>query len=293
MTDQPGTPPVNNIGKLSEEGDLASRAKRQANEDLVVRAAAGARMLEKQRQSVRQMARLRRVTIATLAAVAIVAAAVWLRGSKETPSQARAAPLLVVGAVLQTELVTQTHINRTALVSLGDQGSFSVDLYFFDQNRFLKNKVGLTNQGVLRDALASIQHDLTGKWIVILAGASFEGDADSNLNLTRRRVAATVSMLKQFQGAGKSRFWQLPVGEYRAIRNGQELDETQEDTEARVTGRKNLPKQRQLVLIAIEANPVRTGVEAQSTVAAVIAELRKAGLVPTNYDHGASSPAPL
>jgi hypothetical protein len=295
MSDQPVVPPLKDLRNGADAGELAARARRQPpNEDLLVRAAAGARMLEDQKQTAQRKARFRRFTAVTVAAAMMTAIAAWvIRSQNNQPLPSAPAPRSV-GAALQGEQVTQTHIQRKVIVSLGERGSFAVNLFFLDQNRFLKNQSVLTNQPVLREALTSIQGELAGKWTVILAGASFEGDGDTNLNLTRRRVVAMIGMLKQVPGIDNNRFWQLPVGEYRELHDsGRELAESEEDARARGTARNNLPKQRQLVLIAIDPNPVRDSALAQSVVAAIVAELQKAGLVPTNYDHGASSPAPL
>ena len=290
-TSQPPDP--NGSRRSLEPAELAARAEHGVeDEDLLHRARTGA--LERQARQEAELRNRRRRRVALYLGVAVLiigiaGGAVFTQGRLRKPQLRPVAPLKA-SANLISETVSLTHVTKHVEMTLPDVGSFEVDLFIFDQNRFLKKQTTLVDEDVFKTTVQSLRESLLGKWIIVFAGASMEGDPDRNLKLCRDRVSAIAGWLKD-NVSPNGFFWVLPVGEFREIRDGRELDEAEEDAIARRMGEEQLRKERQLVLITIQPNA--RSVQPQRIVEGTVSQLRTSMLLPTNYDHGTSMPAPF
>lgn len=274
--------------------ELAERARHaEPNHDLLERAETGARIREAEANAVRRRRRLRRVLLFAFTVLTVTAGfAAWLLAPPPPAPAVQLQSPPPRGVVLRSETVSQTHVTRQLIVHLGDEGSWGTQLLVFDQNRFLRNRVALINPTTLEVALQGLRDDLRNKWIVIFAAASIEGDDDYNLQLCRDRVAAVVGMLRAHLSGTTTRYWGLPVGEAVVTSARERAGEPEEEAIAAKLGEDQLRKQRQLILIAIDAQDGKA--PSDRLVGLVVQQLRERKLLPTEYDFGAStSPAPL
>ena len=174
-------------------------------------------------------------------------------------------------------------------------GSFSIKVFDFFANRFLRGKEVLSNSGGLQDAFHQefFQSALKDSWVVIFAGASFEDQEDYNLELCGRRVRYVVQLLRETEGISPRGLWGIRAGEYRETPPGRTtaLSEEEEEVQAKLMGPKKLATQRRLLIISI--TPVGKQFPAandQAIVAATAQLLLENGIIPKNYDYASTAP---
>lgn len=177
-------------------------------------------------------------------------------------------------------------------------GKFQAHTFDFDSNRFLKGRDVLTNPDVLKSTFRqpTFQYALQNRWVVIFAGASFEGNEEHNRNLCRRRVRGVFEILTHTEGIIPRGYWGIRAGEYREIlpNSTSPLSEEEEERQARKVGEQKLAGQRRLIIIAIGPASLEHSFEnGNRIVVRVVAMLREKNIIPHIYDYAISEPSRL
>jgi hypothetical protein len=274
--------------------DLEEVAKAGApKEDIAYRIEEGKRIKELRRTLARR--RLVRLRLVVILGIGVLGAGgysgywIYTRHAAKTsnpPALAAEFSFHVVEA-----MVLENYKMRKAAITIPAVGDLDAVAYDFDSHRFLKGKAVLDDQEALKKTLVELREELQNSWILVFAGASFEGTSALNLGLCRQRVNAVARMMASDIGISNARYWAIRAGEYK--QKGTSLSEKDEDRLAAEMGEKALAEQRRLIVIAIKAhNPVVEG-DANRTMSVLVKSFYDQEFLPVNYDYSRTEPAPL
>ena len=187
-------------------------------------------------------------------------------------------------------------IRETRLV-LPDEREFAIRIHDFDAHFYTPGENQVTDESKLMSSLLEHQKDFEDSWVVIFAGASFEGMPEKNLDLCRCRVWNVARFMLR-EGINNRGYWSIPAGEFRLKTEpddstGDEGEsETAEEEEARL-GESGLSSQRRLLVVTVKPLQQETGDSAQACLNEVVEALGAKALLPTNYDKGTANPVAL
>ena len=189
-------------------------------------------------------------------------------------------------------------IRETRLL-LPDESEFGVQIYDFDSYYYQQGENDVTSEPLISTLLLTHRKDFAEAWVVIFAGASFEGATSKNLDLCRCRVWNMASFISR-QGIINRGYWSIPAGEFR-LRESSPDDsaeddpeiEAEEEEEARRLGDAGLARQRRLLVVTVKPLQQVTGDTSQTNLNEVVEALAGRGLLPANYDNRSSKPVPF
>lgn len=182
-------------------------------------------------------------------------------------------------------------LTRTS-ITFPDGGTYELRRLEFDSNRFLSGHATLDNADKFRSVLASdsFQQEVKDSWVIIFAGASFDGKAEDNHRLCRQRVTAVAAALRATQGLSPKGIWGVAAGEKVLSPQASEEDE---ENAARKMSSKELSSQRVLIIVAVRGGAPRNGESPQDFIRRLYPHLYRSGLLPTDYDAHEAEPAPI
>jgi outer membrane protein OmpA-like peptidoglycan-associated protein len=174
-------------------------------------------------------------------------------------------------------------------VKAGGQ-AYELRRFEFDSNRFLSGNATLDNASKFRATLGSdaVRGELNDSWVIIFAGASFDGKPETNQQLCRERVVTVANIIRQ-QGLSPRRLWGIPAGE--KIPNLS--SPISEEDEERVAAEQELRGQRALIIVAVRPTAPDDAQNSQDVMRRLSTPLYKSGLLPSDYDAREAEPAPL
>jgi hypothetical protein len=215
----------------------------------------------------------------------------------ETPPDGPPGPTApVVTAKEVREQVAGDFILRTIAVDRPGEQELTVGLYDFDANRFMRGQEVVDDPNELKRLLTERGADLKRSLLVVFAGASFDGEPGVNRNLCRRRGCYVGKMASSIPGVAANRVWVIAAGEHKSRDfAGPDEESKEEDVLGSPGGQRTLRSQRKLLLITIPLDGASGAAQggAQGVVKTVVDALRRGALLPTDYDHGQTDPAPL
>ena len=188
---------------------------------------------------------------------------------------------------------------REMRLVLTDDLEFAIHVYDFDTSYYAPGENQFTGEPQFLSVLLERQKDFGESWVVIFAGASFEGTTSKNFDLCRCRIWNLARFMSR-EGITNLGYWSIPAGEFR-LRDGSPDDSTEdsaeieeeEEEEANRLGEGGLRGQRRLLVVAVKPLQQVTGDSAQAYLNDVVEALAGRGLLPTNYDKGTAKPVAL
>lgn len=189
---------------------------------------------------------------------------------------------------------------RETQVSLPNGRTYAIQIYDFDVYYYTQGEGRVTNEPEFLSVLIKHQKDFTDSWVVIFAGASFEGTTKKNLDLCRCRVWNVASLMSRQGKINGLGYWSIAAGEFRLRslsaddfgEDGPEV-EAEEEAQAKQIGEEGLRAQRRLLVVSVKPLRQESGDAAQPQLNEVADALAGKGLLPTNYDKGKAKPASL
>ena len=187
---------------------------------------------------------------------------------------------------------------REIRLTLPDEREFVVRIYDFEAYYFTPGENQVAYDSQFLSALLEHQEDFAESWVVIFAGASFEGMPDKNFDLCRCRVWNLARLMLR-EGINNLGYWSIPAGEFRlrgATDDSTEDNaetEAEEEEEAKRLGESGLSSQRRLLVVTVKPIQEESGNSAQARLNEVVEALGEKGLLPTNYDRGTDNPVAL
>jgi hypothetical protein len=186
-------------------------------------------------------------------------------------------------------------VRETRLILAGER-EFAIRIYDFNSAYYTPGENQITQELSVAGRLLEHQEDFAESWVVIFAGASFEGTTRQNLDLCRCRIWNVARFMAR-EDLNNLGYWSIPAGELRLYDGSPDEDtpeiEAEEEEEAQRLGEAGLRSQRRMLIVTVKPLQQVTGDSTQVHVNEVVEALRAKGLLPTNYDRGTAKPVAL
>lgn len=181
-----------------------------------------------------------------------------------------------------------------ASTTLPDGKSYELRRLEFDANRFLSGNATLDNADKFRATLSSesFRQEVKDAWLIVFAGASFDGDPEANRQLCRNRVTSVATTIKNTPGIAAKGFWGISAGE-KAPPGTTPVSEKEENAIAARIPEAERRKQRALIIVAARATNPSGAAPPPDFIRQLSALLYHHGLLPSDYDAGTGEPVPL
>lgn len=180
-----------------------------------------------------------------------------------------------------------------ASAKLPDGRAYDLRRFEFDSNRFLSGNASLDNADKFRSTLAaeSFRNELKDAWVIVFAGASFDGLPEKNRELCRERVLSVAATLRDTPGIAARGFWGVSAGE--KVPEGGAISEKDENVIAGKMTEAERRKQRTLIIVAARPSGPAVADPPPDFIRQLAALLYEHKLLPADYDIGRGEPAPL